>query len=209
MFPAAKPMTPYFKIQKLLRLNPKAKNIKILPDLKLWLLAALLLFILGAAQNQPVLPAAIELKIEPLPIEPKEFYIAEVIDERADRKAVTYLIPPTAANTLAKPVAAQPVDLKGGGLNALRQFIRQGLRRNTALHPVVVRLKEVRVAETAGANGRVNGQVTVTMAFDIRNEGKTVRSVDYRGGARYNRLPNQLAVVEPTLRQTLTDALKF
>ena len=200
-------MTLPFLNNKFLPRNSSAAIVRILLQLQLWSLAILLFLFLGAAQTQPVLPAAIELKVEPLPIIPKEFYIAEVVDERTDRKAVTYLIPP--ANTPGRPITAQPVDLQGGGLNALRQFIRQGLRRNTALRPVVVRLKEVRVTETVGANSRISGQVLVTMAFDIRNEGKIVRSVEYKGGARYSRLPNQLTVVEPTLRQSLTDALKF
>jgi hypothetical protein len=200
-------MTPHFISNKYSRLKGDMVFPRFFPGLRLWPLTILSFLVLGGAQTQPVLPAAIELTIAPLPIIPKEFYIAEVIDERTDRKAVAYLIPPVVSP--AKPVAAQPVDLKGGGGNALRQFIRQGLRRNTALRPVVVRLKEIKVLEAAGANGRVNGQVTVNMVFDIKNEGKTVRSVAYKGGARYSRLAKQLTVVEPTLRQSLTDGLKF
>lgn len=187
--------------------NRKAANRCLSPRLIRWPLAVLLLIFLGAAQTQPVLPTAIVLKPIALPLSPKEFYVADVIDERRERKAVTYLIPSN--SNPAKPTPAQPVDLQGGGLNAIRQFIRQGMRRNTTLRPVVVRLKECQVSETAGTSGRVDGKVTVTMAFDIQNEGKTVRSVEYKGGARYSRLASQLTVVEPTLRQSLTDALKF
>jgi hypothetical protein len=189
------------------RLHREAAILQLLKPLRFWPLAILLLIFLGAAQTQPVLPAAIVLKAMPLPITPKDFYIADVTDERPDRKAVTYLIPPTSSTT--KPGPAKPVDLQGGGLNAIRQFIRQGMRRNTALRPVVVRIKEYKLTETAGSAGRVDGQVAVIMAFDIQNEGKTVRTVEYKGGARYSRLASQLTVVEPTLRQSLTDALKY
>ena len=207
MHSAAKPMTPPLIKSRFSRLYRRAIIGRFLMPPRLWPLAGLILIFLGAAQTPPALPAAIVLKPMPLPLTPKEFYIAEVIDERSDRKAVTYLVPPTASPT--KPAAAQPVDLQGGGLNGIRQFIRQGMRRNTALRPVLVRIKEYKLTETAGTGGRVDGQVIVAMAFDIQNEGKTVRSVDYKGGARYSRLASQFTVIEPTLRQSLTDALKF
>ena len=205
------------KIHKGLGLNIRNREYPVLPFLKLlwlWPLAALLLIIIGAAQIQPIFPTAIALKPITAPITPKEFFIAGVIDERRDRKAVTYLIPPVSAPTKtasppARPATAQPVDLQGGGLPAIRQFIQQGMHRNTKLRPVVVRVKECKLTETASSTGRVDGQVIVAMTFDIQNEGKTVRSVDYKGGARYSRLANQYTVVEPTLRQSLTDALKY
>jgi len=174
---------------------------------RIWPVAILLLIILGSAQTQPVLPTAIVLKPITTPITPKEFFVAGVVDERRDRKAVTYLIPPT--STPAKPGPAQPVDLEGGGLPAIRQFILQGMRRNMKLRPVVVRVKEFKLTETANASGWVDGQASVVLTFDIQNEGKTMRSVDYKGGARYRRHPNQFTVIEPTLRQSLTDALKY
>ncbi|GEO04245.1 hypothetical protein AAE02nite_19090 [Adhaeribacter aerolatus] len=174
---------------------------------RLWLGGALLLIIFGAAQTQPVMPTAIVLKPITTPITPKEFFVAGVVDERRDRKAVAYLVPPT--STPAKPSPTQPIDLEGGGLPAIRQFILQGMRRNMKLRPVVVRVKEFKLTETANASGWVDGQVSVVLAFDIQNEGKTMRSVDYKGGARYRRHPNQFTVIEPTLRQSLTDALNY
>lgn len=196
-----------YKSLNLLGANWLFTNFSLRGVLRGWPLAIVTLLILGAAQTQPALPTAIVLKPATTFITPKDFYIAGVVDDRRDRKAVAYLVPFT--STPVKPSTAQPVDLQGGGLPALRQFMQQSMHRNTGLRPVIVRIKECKLTETVGTGGRVDGQLIVNLAYDIQNEGKTVRSVDYKGGARYSRLANQFTVIEPTLRQSLTDALKY
>lgn len=150
---------------------------------------------------------AIVLRSEKLTFTPKEFYIADIRDERADKKAVAYLLPVTGSpSTTAKPL---PVDLKGGGLAAIRQFTRESLPRNTALRPVVVRLKELSVKEAAGTTGRVEGRVVVAMAFELRRGDEIVPLLEYKGGARYERPAGKNEVVEPVLRQSLGEALRY
>lgn len=187
-------------------MNPR----KLLQQLSLWALAALLLATLWSA-GRPVADAVapIVLQKEPLGFTPKEFYISSVVDERQDQKAVAYLFPLPAAP--AAPLGkAQPVDLQGGGLAAIRQFVQQGLPQNKKLRPVVVRLKECRVTETAGAKaGRVDGHVVVAMAFEYERDGQTIPLVEYKGGARYDRPASQHGVVEPALRRSLSDALLY
>lgn len=169
----------------------------------------LVTLICGAATQPTVKMAPITLRNEPLNFAPKEFYIAEVTDERTDRKAVAYLIPAPATPTLPLATAVQPVDLQGGGLVAIREFTRQSWPQNTKLRPLIIRLKECKIVETPGAKGRVDGRISVAMAFDYRREGKPVHLAEYRGGARYSRPASSLTVVEPTLRQSLIAALRY
>lgn len=160
------------------------------------------LSLLRAGQT-PAAIAPIALRPEPQALVPREFYIARVIDERKDQKAVAYLLP-----AIDKP--AQPVDLQGGGLAAIRQFVGQSLRRNPALRPVTIRIQECRVTETPvpGTNWLVDGRVAVHLVYEWPRNGRTVRLTSYQGGARYRRTTAQLNAIEPTLRQSLLDGLR-
>jgi hypothetical protein len=172
-----------------------------------WLLLPLLPVLFMAAGSPSGDTDPIVLRSEKLPFTPKEFYIADIKDERADKKAVAYLLPVTGSP--ATTTKALPVDLKGGGLAAVRQFTRESLPRNTALRPVVVRLKELSVKEAAGTAGRVEGRVVVAMAFELQRGDETVPLLEYKGGARYERSAGKNEVVEPVLRQSLGDAFRY
>ncbi|PSR57417.1 hypothetical protein AHMF7605_23045 [Adhaeribacter arboris] len=174
-----------------------------------WLLIVLTL-VCGAARQPTVKMAPIVLRPAPLPFTPKEFYIAEVKDEREDRKAVAYLIPTPASPGLPLPTTPQPVDLQGGGLAGIREFIQRSWSQNNKLRPLIIRLKECKVVETPGATkGRVEGKITIALAYDYRREGKPVHLVEYRGGARYSRPANSFSVIEPTLRQSLIAGIRY
>ena len=171
--------------------------------------AAFLVTVLWSAGRPVNDIAPIALQEEPLPFTPKEFYIANVIDERSDRKAVAYLFP-VQAGAAAQATGTLPVDLKGGGLQAIRQFVRSSIPSDTRRRPVVIRLKECRLQETAGSKpGRVDGKVTVAMAFEYERDGAVVPLLEYKGGARYDRPVSQHNVVEPALRRSLADALQY
>ncbi len=180
------------------------------PGVWLGILLAVLVIKTNAQSTPKTEPLV--LKAATLGITPKEFYIADVLDEREDGQAVAYLVQPAALNPTNAPVVttAQPVDLQGGGLAAIRQFVRQSLPRATHLRPLVIRVKECRVVETTGpTKGRVDGTVKVHLAFDYLRDNKYTRLVEYRGGARYSRPAGQLTVVEPTLRQALASGLRY
>lgn len=149
------------------------------------------------------------LKPASLAFTPREFYVADVVDERRDRSAVAWLLVPPAKPGTTATSATKPLDLQGGGAAALRQFVRQSLPRNPALRPVVVRVQECRIVEMPGPNGTAQGRVEVVLAFDWKHEGRTIPLTTYRGGARYARLAHDPTVVEPTLRQALADALRY
>jgi hypothetical protein len=149
----------------------------------------------------------IVLRAEPVPFTPKEFYVAGVTDARADRKAVAYLFMPGAGPNA--PAAVRPVDLQGGALPAVREYLRKNLPRNAKLRPVLMRLQEYRVTESAGTGGNVNGEVAVAVSFHLKRRVDTLDLVSYRGGIRYTRSPNQTATVEQALRQSLNGAVQY
>ncbi|MGY2131100.1 hypothetical protein ACW9KT_02645 [Hymenobacter sp. HD11105] len=173
-----------------------------------WIIAALSVLLLLSAQSTGPL-APIKLLAATEKFAPQEFYVAQVIDERTDRRAVaSLLLPPTAAVPVSK---AQAVDLEGGGLSAIRQFISQSLHTNKKLRPITIRLRECKVTETANPKTpwSVEGRVSLKMAFEWQRDGQTVTLTEYQGAARYGRPANQIGVVEPTLRQTLTEGLRY
>ncbi|HEY2582947.1 MAG TPA: hypothetical protein VGI43_14125 [Mucilaginibacter sp.] len=156
--------------------------------------------------------AEIILQDERLPITPKEFYVANVVDERDNRTAVAWLLP--AISTGSEQPKAYPVDLKGGGLVAVKQFIDRNLPRNTALRSVVIGLKKFTVTETALAGGRVEGHVALVMTFYLKQEDDEPSEIglhlaDYNGSAVYNRPAGPPQEIEPTLRHLLESGLNY
>ncbi len=149
----------------------------------------------------------IVLQAQALPFVPKEFYIAKVVDERADKSAVAWLFP--LSNSKQKPVL-QAIDFKGGGQVAIQDFIFQSLPRDKKLRPIVVHVKECKVMETAVAPGKIEGKVAVALAFDLMNEVDNIHLTDYRLDTKYTRPDNQLVnIVEPALRQSFVSALTY
>jgi hypothetical protein len=158
--------------------------------------------------GQPaVAPPAIALRSEPMPFTPKEFYVAGVTDARADRKAVAYLLAPGPAPNA--PAVVRPTDLQGGAQAAIREYLRKSLPRNARLRPVLMRLQEYRVTESAGTGKGVQGEVAVAVSFHLKRRVDTLDLVSYRGGIRYTRSANQTATVEQALRQSLVGAMQY
>jgi hypothetical protein len=170
-----------------------------------WAISALMICIGKAQAQTQISPGPLVLQAATLPFTPEQYYIAELVDERKDRKAVAWLLP----ESPAQATVAQAIDLHGGGAFAIGQFIRQSLPRNAQLRPIIIRLKECQVQETAGEKGRVDGRITVTLSFDLLRGEEKVHLTHYRGGARYNRPSSQVQAVEPALRNSLADGLIF
>ena len=168
-------------------------------------LGALLVLVIAsiwAAGPPAASTGPIVLKAEPLPVTPKEFYIANVVDSRTNKNAVAYLFP-------AQGTKAVPVDLKGGAQFAVQEYLRKGLPANTKLRPVVLRLKELNVTESTPANGRVQGHVVAHVEFCLQRGGEIIPLIAHQGGIKYNRPASQLDVVEPALRQVLNEAVRY
>jgi hypothetical protein len=169
----------------------------------------ILIFIaITLAPFQPIIKQIdnIVLTDERLSVVPREFYVANVIDDRTDRSAIAWLLP---AGKNAQP-KTYPVDLKGGVLPALKQFVNNSLPRNTKLRPVIIYLKKLSVKEALLPGSRVEGRINVMFSFSLDNEGDDmVHLTDYKGNAVYNRGTLQTSDIEPTLRHVLVNGLLY
>lgn len=166
-------------------------------------LLLLLVFFYAKATGIATNVEPLVLRAEKLPFTPREFYIADIVDDRSDRKAVVYLLPVGGAG---KP---QAVDLQGGAPAALRTFIQKSLPADKSLRPIIIRLKELQVKETPAAAGRVAGNVSVIMSFEMEREGEAVPLLQYKGGGRYERSATRNEVTEPAMRQSIVEALRY
>jgi hypothetical protein len=158
-------------------------------------------FISISMQNTEII-----LHDEQLPITPKEFYIANVTDERDDRTAIGWLLP---AEGLNQGTKTYPVDLQGGGFAAIKQYIEHSLPRNTSLRPVIAGLKKCLVTETLREGGLVEGKVSVILSFYLQLADTTEQLVDYNGKAIYTRNAGSPQDIEPTLRHVLGNGLIY
>jgi len=151
--------------------------------------------------------AGIILKDEQVPVTPKEFYIANVLDERDDRSAVAWLLPPANAGNQAK---AYPVDLQGGGFASIKHFIDHNLACDKMLRPVIISLKKFMVTESGLAKGRVEGNISALISFGLdRGDDGVLHLLDYKGDVTYTRNAGPPQDIEPAIRHMLENSLIY
>jgi len=170
-----------------------------------FLLCSVIVLAFSAFQTVPPRLDNIALTNEQLSIKPKDFYIVNLIDELKSHGPVASLF------TGAK--GGQPesytVNLKGGTIPAVKQFIANSLQQNTALRPIIIGLKEISLKETAKANNRIEGHVEIMFSFYSGNEEDKIHLGDYNGSADYNRDISQSQYIEPALRKVLVNGLAY
>ena len=147
----------------------------------------------------------IELHPQQLLITP-QFYIFKVEDNRLEQKAVAWIYPQY--DLKQKPVL-QAVDLKGGGLLGIQNFVWQSFPQNKKRRPVLIHLKECKVTESVTGSGRIEGKVSLFLSFDLYNGANPVYLTDYRIDTKYTRANNQLNLPEMMLSSSLVSALKY
>jgi len=153
-------------------------------------------------QNQEI-----TLQDERIPISPKEFYIANITDERDNRDFIAWILPSVSPGDQLKAIS---VDFKGGGFTAIKHFIERGLPRDTSLCAINIGLKKFMVTETAKGSGRADGHIILSFSFDLeRGDGETVHLTDYNGAAVYDRNRGPAQNIEPILRQALENGLIY
>ncbi|MDB5086894.1 MAG: hypothetical protein JWR09_888 [Mucilaginibacter sp.] len=175
------------------------------------MIKCILLFIIvifSSFQSTPKQIDGIVLVDERLPVTPKEFYIANVIDRRTDKNPVALLFPTT--NVKGVQPKTYPVDLQGGALPAIKQFISNNVPRNTKLRPLIISLKKISIRETTLAGNIVEGRVNVMFSFALDiGEDEMQYLGDYSGSAVYNRDAGQNRDIEPTLRHVFLNGLLY
>ena len=147
-------------------------------------------------------PTPLTLRDEKFPFTPNHYFIANVVDQRTDRRSVAQLI-----TTPGQP--AEPVDLSGGAAAAVNRFAQAGFRQNPKLRPITIRIRELALTETAVGTRRVDGRLSMVLIFNVMREDDSFELVTFRTSARYQRPSGQLDAVEPTLRQALVNGLVF
>lgn len=141
---------------------------------------------------------------EPVPLKPKGFYIASVIDERNDQSLLQLIVKDPAS----KPVT-QVMDLSGGTPSAFRKFIEHNLSKDKTLRPVMISIKEFKMVETVLTDGRIDGHLKLHLSFGLQKPYGTEHLVDYDGGLHYTRDINNTSVSERSLRGILTASLVY
>ena len=169
-----------------------------------------LLFLFSILDFQPgtKLSNDIILKDEPISIIPKEFYVADVIDLRENRTGIAWLVPVTGPKI--DQTKLYPVDLHGGGLFAIKQFIDRNLPANKLLRPVIITIKKFTARETVLSSRLVEGRVDLNLSFELENDdGVNLHLANYNRSAVYNRTAGSPQDIEPTLRRLLIYGLLY
>jgi hypothetical protein len=148
----------------------------------------------------------IELQKQKIQISPKEFFIADVVDRRAEKLSIGRLISPT--TQAGKAPVYYNANFKEG-FASIKSYIINGLPVNKGLRPVVVRIKAFKVEETTLGVGRVNGQISLSVAFGLMRNDNFVHLVDYDGSAVYQRTAGTAQEIESILRSTINNGLIY
>lgn len=143
----------------------------------------------------------------PMKLKADAFYISTVMDDRADKKNIARIIP--VAETSTKTDALL-IPLKGGGLAAVESYVKKSLPYREGLKPVAARVQKMFISEVALPDGRVDGKVEISIAFDLQTgDDLYAHLVNYTGGAHYIRSPAQENVAEPALRNAIENAMVY
>jgi len=148
----------------------------------------------------------IELQNKKIQISPKEFFIADVIDGRIDKLSIGRLISP--ATQAGKAPVYYNANFKDG-FASIKSYIINGLPVNKSLRPVVIRIKAFKVEETPLGTGRVNGQISLSVAFGLIRDDDFIHLVDYDGSAVYQRKTGTAQDLEPIWRSTINNSLTY
>lgn len=144
----------------------------------------------------------ITLKPERLNVQPKDFFIIEVIDSR-----------PVTSNIGKIWSRPQPLTavLQGGTAPAIEIFLRRHFNpsKTDSLTPIILVIKELQISETLIPPAKVSGTIKMNLGFEIYREGKRVVLTAGNAKTTYTRAgiaPED--IIEPQIRRMLESELK-
>ncbi|OOQ60143.1 DUF922 domain-containing protein [Mucilaginibacter pedocola] len=149
----------------------------------------------------------IELQKPAQTINPKEFYVSRVDYERTDKSMIGTLLP--AQIITGKPTEELKTELKGGAKKAITDFVAASLATDKSLRPIIIKIKNFKVIETAGASGRVDGRIAFAITFGYEQYDDFVKLGDYSTSSTYQRSFGPAQNIEPMLSSTLLNALTY
>ncbi|RWY57219.1 DUF922 domain-containing protein [Mucilaginibacter gilvus] len=151
--------------------------------------------------------AFIELQKQRLTFAPKDFYIARIDDERADKALIGSLLP--VKNVSGKTDEMVKVDLKGGAAVAVKHFVDNSFTADKTLRPIIIKITEFIVLESHAANERADGRISLRITFGYERDEDFVKLGDYNTTSTYQRNTGPAQQVEPLLRNAITNTLTY
>lgn len=144
----------------------------------------------------------IALKNERLSIRPNGYFIAEVRDERAVTSNIGKIW------SRPQPITAV---LQGGATKGIETFLNKTFNPSKidTLVPIILIIKDLRISESITPTNRVNGEITLGLAFETYREGKRVALTGANAASTYTRagiVPEE--IIEPMLRKLIENQLK-
>jgi len=167
----------------------------------LFLISFLILTILTSAAN----PDPIRLIHGKTILAKPDFYISKIIDARIGQPLFgsVYISKPG-----FKPVQYS-TELQGGTFESVRDFILNGVVKNTSGRPIVIHIKTCKIAESLSSENRVSGNMLLEIQFSLQKDWGEVPLTNYSATVKYARSITDLSVLEPSLRKILTNSLKY
>ncbi|MDF7818619.1 hypothetical protein P1X15_13470 [Runella sp. MFBS21] len=144
----------------------------------------------------------IALKPIRLNVQPKGFFILEVIDNRAITTNIGKIW------SRPQPLTAQ---LQGGTANALESFLKKNFNpvNTDSLTPILLTINELRISETLTPENRVKGEVKMILGYETYREGRRVLLTNGNAATTYTRagvVPEEM--IESVIRKLLENELK-
>lgn len=167
-------------------------------------LAMLLLSKEGNAQKVNLEP--IPLRVAAQVFSPDEYYIARVIDERADQNPTAFVVV-----DLERGNNLETVNLKGGTIAALEGYILKAYPGDKNLRPIVIRVKDCKIIENLKnpKTGAVEGDIHLDFTFAMEKGDELVDLLDFQGGISYQRGIRQVNLLEAFLRRSVNLSIKY
>lgn len=178
---------------------------------KLWPIEIIIVFL---AMFLPIKDGfAQKVNLEPIPLRvaapvfsPDEYYIARVIDERVDLNPTAFVVV-----DLKRGNNLETVNLKGGTIAALEDYILEAYPRDNNLRPVVIKVKDCKLIEKLKdpKTGAVEGEIHLDFTFAMEKGDELVDLLDFQGGISYQRGIRQVNLLEAFLRRSVNLSMKY
>jgi hypothetical protein len=140
-------------------------------------------------------------------IAPKEFFIENVIDNRAGAKDGIWLL-----NDISKSSTGHieyQIGPKLGTFAAVARYFNSSVIKNKILRPVIIHLNSYRDTEIISGDV-IKGKIELNLSFymDSGND-LSVHLTDYKGTLNYSRAGGSAQQAEPMLRQILHNSIVY
>jgi hypothetical protein len=164
-------------------------------------LGILILVLFSSFQSaEPIL-----LKDEPIELKEQNFYVAELTDQTGNKGHVAELV----RKLPGSKISIATSNLQGGAESAITKYLLRNLPINKSLFPISIQIKDLKITETAGADGRISGQINLALDFGLQKDYGFEHLVDYPGRLHYQRSLDNSAAVERNLRSMLKGGLVY